>query len=335
MPIMVDGTQVGELYLQPAPALRDEPATDFVRAQLLRALVVSLIVLALALVVCWVIARRLLAPLPRISGAVRALAEGHHETPVDLPADGAFAGLASDIRQLAESLSAHQQARQQWTADIAHELRTPVAILLGELEAIEDGIRAADTRAIASLKSECQRLKRLIDDLYQLSLSDAGGLNYRFAELDLSALVASRVALHRPVLAQAGLDLTLVDQGPAIRVMGDRERLEQLLANLLGNCERYTDTPGRVRISLEHSGRDALLRIEDSAPGVPDTALPRLFERLFRVESSRNRQSGGAGLGLSIAERIVSAHRGRITARHSSLGGLAIEIVLPTVDRRP
>ncbi|MBK8284039.1 MAG: two-component sensor histidine kinase [Ahniella sp.] len=334
MPIVVAGSPVGELYLQPAPSLRDDPANEFMRAQLLRALMVSLVVLALALVVSWLIARRLLAPLPNISGAVRSLAKGHHQVPVDLPDDGAFADLAADIRQLAESLSAHQQAPQQWTADIAHELRTPVAILLGELEAIEDGVRSADARAITSLKSECQRLKRLIDDLYQLSLSDAGGLNYRFAELDLSALLAERVSLHQPVLAQAGLDLTWVPSGP-IRVLGDRDRLEQLLANLLGNCERYTDAPGRIRISLEQAGEEALLRVEDSAPGVPDAALPRLFERLYRVEGSRNRKSGGAGLGLSIAERIVSAHRGRISARHSSLGGLAIEIALPLAERRP
>lgn len=335
LPIQVDGTQVGSLYLQPAPALRDEPAQHFLRNQLVRAIGISLVVLLLALLVSWLVARRLLAPLPAISGAVRRLARGEHEVVVPPGASGAFAALADDVRQLASALAAHEQSRRQWTADIAHELRTPVAILLGEIEAIEDGVRTADAAALGSLRSECLRLKRLVDDLYQLALSDAGGLHYRFATLDLAALVRARAAIHQPLLAQAGLALDCRVPEGEILIEGDHDRLEQLLTNLLGNARRYTDAPGTVRVTLRADRGEALLQVEDSAPGVPDAALPRLFERLYRVEGSRNRDSGGAGLGLAIAERIVAAHRGRISARHSGLGGLAVGIVLPLAGARP
>lgn len=330
--IKAGGRVVGELYLQPSPAPRDAPAQDFVRAQLQGALIIAALVLALALPVCWLIARRLLAPLPAISTAVRSLAQGRYSSPNLPDADDTFATLRQDVKQLADALAQHQQARQQWTADIAHELRTPVSILLGELEAIEDGVRVADAKAMHSLRSECQRLKRLIDDLYQLSLSDAGALNYRFEPIDLTQLLAGFLPTQAHALEAKGLRLKweLPDQGAMVQ--GDAERLQQLLGNLLSNSGRYTDAPGHVQVRLQRLGRKLRLQIEDSAPGVPDAALPRLFERLYRVETSRNRERGGAGLGLAIAERIVAAHKGRITARHASLGGLAIDIELPALE---
>lgn len=334
-PIEVAGTKVGELYLQPAPELRDEPSAEFLGNQAQRALIIAAIVLALALVVSGWLARRLLAPLPAIKAAVRALAQGRYDPPGGLPDQGAFAELSGDVRHLAGALAQHQQSRQQWTADIAHELRTPVAILMGEIEAIEDGVRPVDAKSVASLRAECHRLRRLVDDLYQLSLSDVGGLNYRFAPVDLAALVRERCALHEPAARQAGLALVVTAAPSTLPVTGDHERLEQLLSNLLGNCMRYTDAPGRIEVSLSRRGSTALLRIEDSPPGVPDEALPRLFERLFRVDRSRSRDTGGAGLGLAIAERIVDAHRGRIRARHAALGGLAIDIDLPIEATTP
>ncbi|AVP99029.1 hypothetical protein C7S18_18420 [Ahniella affigens] len=330
--IKANGAVVGELYLQPTPATRDAPAQDFVRDQLQGALIIAALVLALALPISWLIARRLLAPLPAISAAVRSLAQGRYAAPNLPEADDTFATLRQDVRQLAEALAQHQQARQQWTADIAHELRTPVSILLGELEAIEDGVRTADAKALHSLRSECQRLKRLIDDLYQLSLSDAGALNYRFEPLDLGQLLAEFLPTQEHALASRGLRLKWERPDQAAIIQGDAERLQQLLGNLLSNAARYTDAPGQVSVRLQRLGRKCRLQVEDSAPGVPDAALPRLFERLYRVEASRNRERGGAGLGLAIAERIVAAHKGRIVARHSGLGGLAIDIELPIQD---
>lgn len=329
LPLTVNEQIVGELYLQPAPQLRDEPAQDFVRKQSWQALWIALAILGLALLLSYGLARRLLSPLPNISAAVNTLAQGQYELQLSTGGVAEFEQLSEDVRRLSESLQAHQRSRQQWIADIAHELRTPVTILQGEMEALDDGVRPFGPQALQSLRAETERLRSLIGDLYQLALSDAGALDYRFEAVDLGVLLRERCELQRAHLAQAGLELICGEIPMRILVRADRERLQQLLANLLGNSARYTDAPGQIAVSLRVSGKQARIAIEDSKPGVPDAALPRLFERLYRVESSRSRDHGGAGLGLAIAASIVKAHGGRIVARHSTLGGLGIDIDLP------
>ena len=275
-------------------------------------------------------------------GALRLLRQPQISTAIDVAfshtqlSDAVFAGagilvgaLARDFNQLASALERHREARRQWGADIAHELRTPLSILRGEIQALQDGVRAPTPLALDSLQAECWRLGALIDDLYQLALADAGALDYRFETLDLSALAATALAAQERACADAGLELDRA-LAPGIAVRGDARRLTQLVDNLLANARRYTDAPGRIRIELTLGDGLILLVVEDSAPGVPAEALPKLFERLYRVEASRSRAAGGAGLGLSICQAIVEAHGGTITAQHSALGGLRIVVGLAT-----
>jgi two-component system, OmpR family, sensor histidine kinase BaeS len=290
--------------------------------------IVALLAMALSAIVTWFLARGLLAPVKRIAGATRRLADGDYTTRVVSAANDELGLLVDDFNRLGNALHKNESARRGFMADVSHELRTPLAVLKGELEAIEDGVRAPTPETIRSLQAEVARLGKLVDDIHDLSLADVGGIAYRFRPVDIAALAGETLAHGEGRLTAAGLRATV--QGERnLNVRGDSQRLGQLLANLMENTLRYTDAGGELRVSVAREGNKGLLAWEDSKPGVPDEALPRVFDRLYRVESSRNREAGGSGLGLAIARSIVEAHGGTITALASALGGLRIEIRLP------
>ncbi|VVE40831.1 signal transduction histidine-protein kinase BaeS [Pandoraea capi] len=275
------------------------------------------------------VAQRLLVPVTPLLEATHRMAMGDYS--VRAPTAGAdeLARLAVDLNRLADTLARNDQVRRNLLADISHELRTPLSILRGEIEAMEDGVRPLTQDALASLRVEISQLSKLIDDLYELSLSDVGALTYEFAPVDMTERVATSVAAFRDWFEAKGIGLNVHLPDDTLFVDGDLHRLTQLIGNLFENSLRYTDGGGAVRVYLSSTQAQLRLEIEDSAPGVPDDALPRLFERLFRVEASRSRRSGGAGLGLALCKHIVEAHGGQIVARHSPLGGLALSITLP------
>jgi two-component system sensor histidine kinase BaeS len=237
--------------------------------------------------------------------------------------------LARDINELASTLAHNDTVRKRWLADTSHELRTPISILKGELEAMLDGVRPVNKAGIQSLHHETLQLQKLVEDLHELNNADIGGLRYYKQSVDLVALLEEQLQRHRPVFDNAGLQLQLSNHPKILNAWVDSSRLHQLLDNLLNNSLKYTTCPGKVQIKLQQQGNNALLVISDSAPGVPDAALDKLFEHLYRVDNSRNRLTGGSGLGLAICRRIVEGHHGTITASHSELGGITITITLP------
>jgi len=330
VPVMAHGAIVGRLLLAPLPKLRGDLDLSFAQTQLHHALLMACTVLLGALLLSWLLARWLLAPIRALSAGSRALVAGQFATRVPATRSDELGALAEDFNQLASTLEKNRDARRRWGADIAHELRTPVGILRGEIQALQDGIRKVGPETLASLHTECDRLAGLVEDLYQLSLSDAGALAYRFEPLDLGDLLREVVQSHAGAMQDAGMELTL-DASPMVNlpVQGDVQRLMQLFGNLLRNCIRYTTAPGKVRIVARRVGSDCLVEIEDTAPGVPEAALAHLFDRLYRVESSRSREFGGAGLGLAICRNIALAHEGHIVASSSSMGGLCVGLRLP------
>jgi two-component system sensor histidine kinase BaeS len=328
LPITVNDSVIGTLRLGPIPQISGATDVAFAHAQTRSAAIAGIAILIGALAFSFVLARWLLAPVRSLAAGTRALAAGDLSKRIDAQRSDELGALSRDFNNLAATLEQSRDARRRWGADIAHELRTPLSILRGEIQAMQDGIRATTPQALDSLQAECTRLGGLIEDLYQLSLADAGALDYRFEAVDLGELVADTVDAHKDACAAKGLELSS-DVQPQATVDGDARRLSQLLDNLLTNSQRYTDAPGRIRISLQVETNKVRLAVDDTAPGVPPSALPHLFDRLFRVESSRNRAVGGAGLGLSIAKAIVEAHRGRIDAQASPLGGLRVVVELP------
>ncbi|MFO1495591.1 MAG: ATP-binding protein [Lysobacterales bacterium] len=328
LPVVVDGQTVGRLLVRPLPTLEAEWDLEFARSQWSLGVAAAVLALLLASLGSIVFARRLVRPLNWMAQQAKRIAGGDYQARVAITRDDEIGELAHDFDAMAAALQQNREARQRWTAEISHELRTPIAVMRAELDALQDGIRPFDAQALRSLSGEAERLSRLVEDLYQLSLADAGALHYRFEDCDLAALVRESLAAHSASFERAGLQLSLAlpDTAP---VRADQSRVRQLLANLWANSCRYTDRGGQVRLALVAVASGWQLTLEDSAPGVPPEALGRLFDPLFRVESSRNRAHGGAGLGLAIARRIVEAHAARIRAEASPLGGLRIVIDWP------
>jgi two-component system sensor histidine kinase BaeS len=324
------GRVVGYLGLLPHEKISDERQLRFLKQQKNAFALVAGVLVLLAAGLALILATRLIRPIRALAGATHDLASGRYDTRVPEASSDELGQLARDFNVLALTLEKNEQARRQWVADISHELRTPLAVLRGEIEAIQDGIRKPTEDSIRSLHGEVMRLSRLVDDLYQLSLSDLGALTCRKEELDLAALLTDVMAMYRDEFVDKGIRITDdVSLKPGPVVFGDPERVHQLFANLLDNALKYTDSGGELAILLEC--RDGLVTIDflDSAPGVPENDLEKLFDRLFRVESSRNRKTGGAGLGLAICRNIIEAHSGTIVARPSPTGGLWIRVTLP------
>ena len=207
-------------------------------------------------------------------------------------------------------------------------MRTPLALLRGELEAIADGVRTFDDAQLASLQAEVSRLTKLVDDLYHLSLADLGGLRYEFSEVALAALLALLCSEQRHRFEDRGLHLTT--ELPSVCLLeADPQRLGQLFLNLLENSRAYTDAPGEVHLSLLTEDDAVTVLVDDSAPGVSETARTQLFDPLFRTDTSRNRRAAGAGLGLAICRAVVEAHQGSIEAHKGPRGGLRSAVKLP------
>jgi two-component system sensor histidine kinase BaeS len=319
---------VGWIGFAPLDRVRPPEVERFLGSQL-RTLVGSvLIALGLAVVLGFLLARHLSRPVRELERTVAALSHGHYDRRAEVTSGDEIGKLALDINRLAETLDKNRTSRRRWMADIAHELRTPVAILKGEIEALTDGVRDPDPTAMASLGEEIDQLSVLVDDLQTLALADAGALNLHREPVDLASLVQQLADSFRDRLAARNISLEL-QVTPDCTVMADAQRLRQLLQNLLENCVRYVETDGRVRVTLEPAQGEVRLVIEDSGPGVAEAELGMLFERLYRVERGRSRVGGGSGLGLAICRNLIEAHGGRIHAEPSELGGLAVGIRLP------
>lgn len=333
--IDLEGSTIGFLVLTPQPLLTDRAELTFARDQRRGAALAGVIGLLIALALAFAVGRRLLAPLAQVTHGARRLVAGDYAVRVPVTRGDEIGALGADFNVLAEALGSQRDAQRQWIADLSHELRTPLAILRGEIHALEDGVRPLGREALASLRAEGERLTALVEDLYQLSLSDLGALAYRLKASDLGAVLREVVDAREASLRDAGLSLELGPLPVAMPVRADERRLVQLFDNLLGNSMRYSDRGGRVVITATRAAGHWLVHVDDTPPGAPDAALPRLFERLYRVEASRNRAVGGAGLGLAIARNIVEAHGGTIAAAASPLGGLRVIVELPVGEPPP
>jgi two-component system, OmpR family, sensor histidine kinase BaeS len=357
-PIIVEGATVGYLAVTSRQQLSEQADLLFSEQQKndfrLLAIVLALISAGIAFPAATILTR----PVREVVAGTRALTSGNYNTRVPIRGSDELSQLSEDLNTLAKTLDQNQTARQQWIADISHELRTPLAIMRGELEAVQDGIRPLNAETLDSLHQEVVHLNTLVNDLHELSLSDIGSLIYKKEPLNLAEILDSCIEKHGPLAHKHQLTVTLKIDSPThgqptqgqptqehasqeqanpeqeLPIVGDPDRLLQLFDNLLQNSCRYTHSGGEVRVHAYEDGGHILVAWYDSAPGVSDKDLEHLFDRLYRVEMSRNRAKGGSGLGLAICQNIVNAHDGSIAASHSPLGGLKLTMAFPRYQHK-
>ncbi|WP_026234929.1 sensor histidine kinase [Calidithermus timidus] len=288
----------------------------------------------LGILMAFVFARRLARPLEAISQGANRLAQG--ELTVRIPApkgNDEVAQLARNFNAMAESLERLEKERRAMIADIAHELRTPLTVMQGRLEAIQDGVIRLDESEIARLHNQTRLLSRLVEDLRTLSLVDAGRLALERQPLELRELLASAAQSFRTraEARQVQLELDLPHQ--PIPLSADPDRLAQVVGNLLTNALDHTPMHGRIAISAGQEDGRVWFSVADTGPGIPEAALPKIFDRFYRVEQSRNRQTGGTGLGLSIVRALVELHGGQVSASNRPEGGALFRVELPVGTR--
>jgi two-component system sensor histidine kinase BaeS len=329
-PIVVNGQTVALARLARAPLAAADVDAAFLARQYRGIVLTAVLMLALAVAGAVWAGRRWLRPVREVQDAARRVAKGAFDVRLAPHGNNELADLARDINAMAASLQQLEASRRRWMAELSHEMRTPLAVLRGEVEALVDGVRPLTLDAMQSLQEEVARVTRLVEDFHQLALSDLRALPCSFAPVSPAALLHEAVARLQPRAREAGLALSVDDAAAPGLAHWDPQRIGQLLSNLLENSLRYTDAPGRVVLQLKASARgQAELSVDDSAPGVPAADHERLFEPLYRADASRSRRLGGSGLGLSICRAIVRSHGGRIDAGASPLGGLRVVVSLP------
>ncbi|MGM0664722.1 MAG: ATP-binding protein [Thermodesulfobacteriota bacterium] len=326
----VDGETVGWLGLSMRPLKWSPLEVAFLEQQYRMFYFLGGGVFLLAVVLTVLLSRRFLVPIQKLMEGTQALASRRFDVRIRVQSRNELGRLADDFNRMAETLESYETMRRQWISDISHELRTPLSILQGELLALQDGVRPLTPEAVDSLQGEVDRLAKLVEALHLLSLADSEGLAIRRDRIEPARILRRRVEAFREPMNRAGIAVRLDAQGAeSAAVTGDEEQLGRVFSNLLQNTLQYTDAPGTLDIRALRRGDSLEITFEDSAPGVPDEALGRLFDRLFRVEKSRSRALGGSGLGLSIARRIAEAHGGGISANRAGTGGLRMTVTLP------
>lgn len=336
--IKVDDVIVGFFAASKRSNLTQGYEVDFIEQQQNYLLLFSLLVMSIVALVSFPLARHVVEPIKLIAQGMHKLTHGDYNQSIELKRKDELNELSRYYNELALTLAENESTRKRWLANISHELRTPVAILRGELEAMLDKVRPITFNNITSANDEVKHLQRLIDDLNLLTSTDIGGMGYRKQHEDLISLIQSESEKYRGYLSDADIALTITFNLPNANIYADKNRLLQLFENIINNCIKYSSASQlNISVAMESlinkqpDNREPRLIItfEDNGVGVDETHLDHLFEHLYRVEDSRNRKTGGSGLGLSICRHIVIAHQGEITAHKASIGGLAILITLP------
>ncbi len=332
LPLSIDGETVGYLLPDTASAHSvtlggpEQQYLNQVRAALWAGAGVAFIA---ALLAGGFLMRGIVAPVRRLTHAAERIAQGDLEVRAAVAARDEIGQLGRAFNTMAASLARAQAARRAQTADIAHELRNPLAVLRGTLEAISDGVYAPTPENLDPALAQVQTLTRLVEDLRVLALADAGELRLERQPLALAPLLSRVAEAHRVTLAEQGLTLTCILPEALPDVIGDSDRLAQVVGNLLANAAHHVPAGGAVQLTASAEQNGIAVQVADNGPGVPEAELPWLFERFWRSDPARSRATGGSGLGLAIARHIITAHGGRIWAILTPGGGLTVAFWLP------
>ncbi len=278
------------------------------------------------------LSRTITRPIRELTQATHAVSEGDLSQQVTVRSHDELGELAKAFNKMSAELLRSVNARKQMTADIAHELRTPLSLILGHAEAVHDGVLPPTKENFEIIREEAARLEHLVNDLRTLSLADAGELTINLQIIEPDRLIQEVASLYQFETQKKNISLELDIASPLPTVEVDPARITQVLTNILDNALRHTPEGGSIVLSANQAGDHVELAIQDSGPGLPREDLERIFERLYRADSSRQREDGGSGLGLAIAKSIVQAHGGQLSAESDAGQGLRVIVALPKSD---
>lgn len=326
-PILVDQKVVGYLGLKPVLDQDDASSINFFSNQKRYLLLVYALTVLSSLVAALLMATYFKKPIQRLLNATLELTRGNYQHQVVIKRNDELGDLSNQLNHLADILHQHEESRRQWVADTSHELKTPLAVLQAQIEAMQDGIRKATPEHLDAMMRQVSSLKKLTQDLADLAQADVQQLKCYFAEVNPWDVVLQEVENFKPTFEQKQFDFSLSGEGISLSL--DRDRFKQIIVNLLGNCVRYTEQGGKIQIHTQQNEHEWILYVDDSPFGVSDEQLARLGERFYRVDDSRTRSTGGTGLGLALSCKLAQALGGSLTFNHSPLGGLRCVLTFP------
>ena len=326
-PIMVNGAVVGYLGLRPVLDQDDALSINFFSNQKRYLFLIYILTLISSLVAALLLATYFRKPIQRLLNATRELTKGNYQHQVKVNRNDELGDLSTEINQLAVILDQHENSRRQWVADTSHELKTPLAVLQAQIEAMQDGIRKPTPEHFASLLAQVSSLKKLTQDLADLAQAEAQQLKFYFTEVDPWSVILQEVEHFKPKFEQANLNILIQGQGTDLQL--DVDRFKQIMVNLLSNSIRYTNAGGEVQIHSIEDEKSWSVIVDDSPLGLTDDQLANLGQRFYRVDDSRTRSTGGTGLGLALSGKIAQGLGGTLSFDHSPLGGLRCKLTFP------
>ena len=326
-PIMVENQVVGYLGLKPVLDQDDALSINFFSNQKRYLFLVYGLSILASLIAALLLATYFKKPIQRLLNGTRELTRGNYQHQVKVKRNDELGDLSNELNQLAVILDQHETSRRQWVADTSHELKTPLAVLQAQIEAMQDGIRKPTPEHFASMLAQVTSLKKLTQDLAALAQADAQQLQFYYATVNPWDVVQQELMNFQPKFEQADLKVTVEGEGAEVDL--DLDRFKQIVANLLSNSIRYTEAGGQVHIHTEQNEKEWTLYVDDSPFGLTDEQLARIGERFYRVDDSRTRATGGTGLGLALSCKITQAMGGSLSFAHSPLGGLRCKLSFP------
>ncbi len=333
VPIEVDGRIVGWVGYSEMEELVDTEL--FIEAQSRDYLIITAITLLCSALFALGAAYHFEKPVKALAKGTRRLTSGRYDTRVDVRSYDEIGDLTRDFNSLADKLEESERARRKWVEDISHELKTPLTLLSGEIEAVRDGIRPLSEITVDSLGKDIDHLKVLVNDLNDLWRTEMETMSLCKTRTSLLPIIWNSLEKFRQQFDNKKISIDFEDLvNEDVVVYGDSKRLIQLYDNVFQNSLRYTDSGGRLRLSIGIREGYVVTDIQDTEPGVGPSDIQHLFERLYRAEPSRNREFGGSGIGLALCRNIVFAHDGAIHAFASPLGGLGLKIELPLLAEK-
>ncbi len=330
IPLEVSGDVVG--YLIPEGGFLELP-DNFESLLVERVMNASMIAAAIsggiAILLALILAALILKPVRSLTKAAEKMSQGDLSQRVAVEGSGEMAVLGATFNQMSQSLQDAESRRKALTADIAHELRNPLAVQRAHLEALQDGVYPLTQDNLTPIAEQNQQLTRLVEDLRTLALAESGELAMNIRQIDLTQVCTETIGRFEPQAIASQISLQADCGAQACYAMVDRERLQQILDNLIHNALRYAPVDGVIRLTLQCRGRSAVFEVFNDGQQIPEDAMPHLFERFYRADRGRDRASGGTGLGLAIARELAEAHGGSLTGKNHPEGGVVFSLTLP------